>query len=221
MDGGADVAVPACFLCYCLFWPVGLGPFYGLQYVAHPTLRNFVLPSLLLVVVAVGLWMWAVRSRPVARAIPWLVLPLLPVLNIQVFGNGNFAHNRYLYLPSVGFCLLAAAALKGLKWRQLGIALRTLYPIGQIGVGLALAVLMGYAIQAGRSLLCRRRRLLFVRLRADGRRRPGDRHGLCQHLGRAGDYARAGQVYLRLIQAHPDMWDAYFNLGYMYYQPGI
>ncbi len=80
---------PSLLLFYLklLVWPVGLSPFYGLQFVFHPTLQNTLFPALALLLVAAGLWKWASRSRPVALAIPWLIIPLLPVLNIQLFGN--------------------------------------------------------------------------------------------------------------------------------------
>ena len=45
-------------------------------------------------------------SRPlVTLAISWVFLTLLPVLNIQGVGLNVFAE-RYLYIPSLGFCLL-------------------------------------------------------------------------------------------------------------------
>jgi Flp pilus assembly protein TadD len=39
-------------------------------------------------------------------------------------------------------------------------------------------------------------------------------------LAEQGDFSHAAQVYQKLIQSHPNMWDAFFNLGYMYYQAG-
>ena len=77
------------------------------------------LPAFMLLLVAIALWKWSARSRSVALAIPWLVFPVLPVLYVQVFGNGNFAHNRYLYLSSVGFAMLIAAALRKLNFGKL------------------------------------------------------------------------------------------------------
>jgi len=39
-------------------------------------------------------------------------------------------------------------------------------------------------------------------------------------LAEQGDFGHAAEIYRKVIQAHPDMWSAYFNLGYMYYQMG-
>lgn len=49
------------------------------------------------------------RARDMAFPLLWLLLTLLPVLNAKWVGENVFAE-RYLYLPSVGFCWLAAWA---------------------------------------------------------------------------------------------------------------
>ncbi|MFZ0276939.1 MAG: tetratricopeptide repeat protein [Candidatus Sulfotelmatobacter sp.] len=57
------------------------------------------------------------RAPLIAFAGLWVFITLLPVMNIYALGRNVFAE-RYLYLPSVGFCLLvavvAAAAVKRL-----------------------------------------------------------------------------------------------------------
>ena len=40
-----------------------------------------------------------------------LVLPILLVLNFRVFYWRDLVHDRYLYVPSAGFCILAGVAL--------------------------------------------------------------------------------------------------------------
>jgi tetratricopeptide (TPR) repeat protein len=65
----------------------------------------------------VALWLGIRRSWLAAFAALWVFLSLLPVMNIYALGRNVFAE-RYLYLPSVGFCLLtillAEQALKRL-----------------------------------------------------------------------------------------------------------
>jgi len=39
-------------------------------------------------------------------------------------------------------------------------------------------------------------------------------------LAEQGDSGHAAEIYRDLIQAHPNMWNAYFNFGYMCYQLG-
>lgn len=56
-----------------------------------------------------GLLIWvALRHSPlVGVAASIIVLPLLPaLLAVRIYDQGDMTHDRYLYLPSVGLCLL-------------------------------------------------------------------------------------------------------------------
>ncbi|HEY9231589.1 MAG TPA: hypothetical protein VIS78_05565, partial [Blastocatellia bacterium] len=103
-----------------LVWPVNLSCFYDLDFVTHLTLTNFVLPLVGLAVIASGLWLISRRldretRRTVAVACLWLALPILPVLNLPVFANGELVHDRYLYLPVFGLGLLVGVGLSRLQ----------------------------------------------------------------------------------------------------------
>ena len=59
------------------------------------------------VLACIALW-YGIRRAPLAAfAGLWVFITLLPVMNIYALGRNVFAE-RYLYLPSVGFCLLVA-----------------------------------------------------------------------------------------------------------------
>jgi hypothetical protein len=207
---------PSLLLFYLklLVWPVVL-PFYGLRFVTHPTFWNVILPGLTLLLVALGVRTWAARARPVALTIPWLVVPILPVLNIQMLGNANFAHNRYLYLPSVGFSMLVAAALSRIKGRS---SLVGGIPHVQLGACLALGLAFTFAIQVeDRYYSSDAAFYSFAFAHADDAVIAMD---YANTLAEQGDSAHASNIYRRLIQAHPDMWNAYFNYGYMLYRLG-
>jgi tetratricopeptide (TPR) repeat protein len=71
---------------------------------------SFFLPSLM--------WVWGSRcsacvrsSRPAAFFAVWLGVRLIPLLNLRVFVANDFAHDRYLYLPSAGLAVLVATLL--------------------------------------------------------------------------------------------------------------
>ena len=56
------------------------------------------------------------RARSYSFALVWMAVTILPVLNVRWMAASAFAE-RYLYLPSFGFCALAAAASLWL-WRR-------------------------------------------------------------------------------------------------------
>src|SRR5271157_660520 len=104
-----------------LLWPAHLSAFY----VFHPSTHPFEAPALeglaaliLCVVVWGALWR---AARPASFGIVWLLGTLAPVLNARWMGPYVLA-DRYLYLPSVGFCLVAgwagAALWRGAARRQ-------------------------------------------------------------------------------------------------------
>ena len=67
--------------------------------------------------VAAGLvaaWLWLRRqSPPAALGVTFLIVPLLPALQVRYF-TGILQADRYLYIPSLGACLLLAEAAGGL-----------------------------------------------------------------------------------------------------------
>ncbi len=67
--------------------------------------------SLLVLAVLAGLLLLARRNRLMVFGTWWILLSLLPVLNLIPIPGFTLAE-RYLYLPSVGFSLLGAALLR-------------------------------------------------------------------------------------------------------------
>jgi 4-amino-4-deoxy-L-arabinose transferase-like glycosyltransferase len=101
----------ALWFYFCkLVWPSSLSVYYPFGFVIKPGFANFVLPTLALIAIFVGLWMWSRRQPEAVPACVWLLLPLVPPL----IGLGRavpiMVHDRYLYLPSIGFACC-------LRWR--------------------------------------------------------------------------------------------------------
>lgn len=99
--------------------PFNLSLYYGPSFVKGGTDVNFVLPALILLALAALLWLFRRRlSAQVWVALVLLFAPLLPVLNLKVFHQEYILQDRYLYLPSVGFCYLVALLLARLAERR-------------------------------------------------------------------------------------------------------
>jgi tetratricopeptide (TPR) repeat protein len=103
-----------------LLVPVGMTGLYYTPYVTpgftSAILSQVVAPVLVLAAALVGLWYWNRRegNSTVAFAAWWLLVGLAPALYLRNFGNGDFVRDRYMYLPSIGFAILAAIGLRRL-----------------------------------------------------------------------------------------------------------
>lgn len=99
-----------------LLVPVGITGLYYTPYVTSAILSQVAVPVLMLGAALAGLWYWNRRegNSTVAFAGLWLLVGLAPALYLRNFGNGDFVRDRYIYLPSIGFAILAAIGLRRL-----------------------------------------------------------------------------------------------------------
>jgi protein O-mannosyl-transferase len=121
-----------------LFWPVELCAYYVFHKgtsLLDPRVLAGIAALAACVVILTAL---ARRNRTASFGFIWFFVTLAPVLDIR-FLAGNVFAERYLYLPSVGFCWLAGWA--GLKlWRALS-ARRPLWKHSLLATSLMLALL--------------------------------------------------------------------------------
>lgn len=199
-----------------LVWPVGLSTFYDLPSVTHPNFWNFVLPAIAVAIVAAGLIWGALRSREIAFACLWLVWPLVPILDIRVFVKNDFAHDRYLYLPSIGLAIIAAVALRRLR---LGSGRVQGVPAAQIVVTSLVAILMMFGT-AYQSLFFQNNMVFYEHNLLAAPNNIFPRTNLATLLGEAGQYQAAIGLYQEALQIDSDNWYANYNLGYTYYRVG-
>jgi protein O-mannosyl-transferase len=109
--GGDEVLFSAITLfgqyMWKLLWPVRLCAYYVFEVTDDP-LDPRILAGLvalaLVTLVFVALWKF---DRTASFGVVWLVMTLVPVLNPNWLGSNVFTE-RYLYLPSIGFCWLLA-----------------------------------------------------------------------------------------------------------------
>jgi tetratricopeptide (TPR) repeat protein len=77
--------------------------------------QNVILPATATATLILAVWI-AVRRHPGFRfAALWMGLLILPPLYLRGIAGGEIAHDRYLYLPSLGLCVLVAAGLARLR----------------------------------------------------------------------------------------------------------
>jgi protein O-mannosyl-transferase len=146
----------------------------------------------------------------------WMVLPMLPVLDLRAFLSGQLIHDRYLYLPSFGFAMLVALALRHLRlgparvWGQPAVQLGMM---GIIVLAMCVMVVKATACYADQDTF-----ITYINLTSpQGRIANMDMASL---LGNHGHVDEAIQIYKRLLPANPDSWNINFNLGYGYYLSG-
>lgn len=115
---------PAVIVFYLrhMILPVRLSAYYNFDWPTRPGLWNFGVPLLEVCVAGVLLWLASRLSARVAFLIAWMLLSLLPVLALPVFGTGKLLQDRYLYAPSMAFCILLAMAVCRLRLPPVRVA---------------------------------------------------------------------------------------------------
>jgi protein O-mannosyl-transferase len=156
------------------------------------------------------------RARDMAFALMWLLLTLVPVLNASFVGENVFAE-RYLYLPSVGFCWLLAWA--GLRlWEGTGNRpiLRKAFAAG-LSVA---AVLCGVRIVT-RNSDWHDNLTFFQRTLASSPDAYIIRVDLGAAYDRIGDAEDAERQWNEVLKGQPDNKVALADLGMLYSRQGL
>lgn len=119
--GSTLLSLPAVFTFYLrqIVFPYWVGPSYPLRPVTLQTigLFNFVLP--LLVTIAAGILMFWLARRSLVQRVGFalFLITLVPAMNISSFVPEQIVHDRYLYLPLLGFLMLTIPELALLAGR--------------------------------------------------------------------------------------------------------
>jgi tetratricopeptide (TPR) repeat protein len=203
-----------------LLIPVGITGLYYTPYVAtyvtSAILSQVVAPVVALGAALVGLSYWNRRegNSTVAFAGLWLLVGLAPALYLRNFGNGDFVRDRYMYLPSIGFAILAALALRRLpsikEWSAQAVQ------------SCAVLVLCGGYVCASISQQVYWGNDLLVLVRGQALY-PGNPYavaGLAKEYSQRGAHDRAIELAESVVRDHPEYGYASLALAETYIQAG-
>jgi len=211
------LTAPSLILFYLrqLVWPRGLSLYYDVPILSAATVETLALPLVVLLgLIACGWAIWRVsRDAAVSAAMIWFAAPLLPVLQIGLFRRDDFAHDRYLYLPSVGLALATAFLLSKVVTQETKSHVRFLVTAAVLlllaGLGISTAVqsapwrdnlsLYSHAVQRSPSNLMAWNNLAV------------------QYVER-GRLEEAGRIFEAILADRPDFWLANYNYGNLSYR---
>jgi len=197
--------------------PVGLTGLYSTPYVQSASVLRFLLPLAVVLAVAAGIWHWSRRTgdRVIAFAGAWMLITLVPVLYLRNFPDGDYlVRDRYIYLPSVGFVILAAKAVRLLaKNRKLGTVSLQAAAVCVLTVAYCGAVYAQQIYWGSELLLFYRGYTLYPESNYA-------RVGYAKALMDRGGYNRAIELLEGAIRNRPDDGPGYFLLAQAYTKSG-
>ena len=213
------LTMPSLLLFYLrhLIWPTKLSVFYDFPIVRSAGSTLFWLPLGVLAAIAAAAWLWFQRSQDarIFFAGLWILAPLAPVSYIGIFQPDDFVHDRYLYLPVLGFSVLTAI-LSGFLWKWETGRRASFLPMTILGVlvaclGLATAV-QAEPWKTDSSLYTHAVQVAPQNIEA--------RNNVAIAYADQGRYQEASAVWKALLEDRPGLWQANYNYGYVNYRMG-
>jgi tetratricopeptide (TPR) repeat protein len=196
--------------------PLGLTGLYYTPYVTAMSAGRVLLPAVGLAAVAGLLWHWnrQERDNTVAFAALWMLVGLAPALYLRNFGNGDFVRDRYLYLPSIGFVILLALAVRKLPaWRRWNAATMQGCAVLALCLAYVTASVAQQVYWASELLVWTRGQELY----------PGNPYalvGLAAEYSERGAYDRAIELAETAVREHPDYGYGTLALAESYVRAG-
>ena len=106
-----------------LVWPVNLTSVCDLPYVTRVDWQSVILPATAVTTLVLAVWIAVRRHAAFRFAALWMGLLILPPLYLRGIAGGEIAHDRYLYLPSLGLCVLVAVGLSRLRGGRVAVVI--------------------------------------------------------------------------------------------------
>jgi tetratricopeptide (TPR) repeat protein len=148
------------------------------------------------------------RDRPIALGLGLLMIPFLLIANL-FFLIATIMAERWLYLPSAGFCLVAAALLA----RVVGATHASFASWRRLAAPLAVLVLLLFVRTWTRNPVWRTPMAFFATLVETAPNSSLAHTGYGDALAAEGRYAEAFAEYERALAIAPTNWRAEYNRG--------
>ncbi|MEK7137316.1 MAG: tetratricopeptide repeat protein, partial [Patescibacteria group bacterium] len=178
--------------------------------------------SILLMILLLGLGWWLFRrgERVAAFGIAWFFFFLLPVANIIPIGE--LIAERFLYLPSVGFCILVGALFSSTEPRNRGANGEVMEFVSRLRSSKTVLIIMGTILLVFSSLTIRRNldwrdpEILWRKTLALSPEAPHARENLIVMLLARGDLKEAGSLLAEELPRFPEKPMLHFLAGQLF-----
>ncbi len=102
------LSIPAMFVFYIrqIIFPVWLGANHPLRPIVEINLLDFALPLLISVAAIALFWLLSKKSFVQKFGFALFILTIVPAMNATAFPSEQIVHDRYLYLPLLGFLMM-------------------------------------------------------------------------------------------------------------------
>jgi Tfp pilus assembly protein PilF len=209
--------MPLLLFSYLKHWlfPIHLAEFYDIFVQARPDLWHTILPGLVLLAITAAIW--AARGHLGARdsgyAVAWILIPLLPGLDIAMFRADELVHDRYFYVPSLGASLLIALVIEAIGK---GGAKAFGQPVRLVTAALALALLLALGTVRATSFWANDS-TLFTRGNQIAPQNVTARINLSLEWLKVGQIEQAQTMLERTMREHPEDWLTTYNVSRVQY----
>ena len=158
-------------------------------------------------------------SKVISFGMLWFFITLFPLSNLIVMTTSYFVADRYLYIPSTGFCLAIAVLLNGF----MGIEKSFLFSLSgkQVSIYLTALILGLYlALTINRNFDWRSEYSLWSKTIKQSPNSYNAHIGLGDTYFKRGLYDQAIEKYAKLVQLNPHDPDVHSRLGVTYLKKG-
>ena len=211
------ITIPSVLLSYVrmLVAPYPLAVLYDKTYVESARDARFWAAALVITILAITIW-WTVRKSATALlAFAFMILFIVPALNLKAFRpEESLLHDRYLYLPSIGFSILVAMGVDWLSVR-FSEAGRRVFVGATLVASVVLLVLTFHQNYSWQSELTMTDYAMRV-----APRWPFLQNYIGAYHAENRRFGEAERAYLAALDIDPKYYDAYSNLADIYREQG-